>query len=106
MPALSTELRDAAIAARGFMPTDEGDALCSIGSACVNGACVAVSDGGPPSDAGVDAGARPDHVGLEGGCALGASSSRGPAAPALAAGLGLAFLASLRRRRARNGKAG
>jgi hypothetical protein len=85
---------------------DEGDALCSLGSACVAGVCVAISDGGPPPDAGGDPGPRPDHIGLEGGCALGSPGFGGGAAPFVGLGLSLAWLASSARRRSRSGKAG
>ncbi|HEX7600026.1 MAG TPA: MYXO-CTERM sorting domain-containing protein, partial [Polyangiaceae bacterium] len=79
-------------------------AECADGKTCVNQQCVGSgTDAGPvnPPDAGIDAGANPNDVAVEGG-GLGCSASGGSFASAwpILGGLALA-LAGLRRRRAR-----
>jgi hypothetical protein len=83
---------------------DNGMNVCSAGRTCDSPSktCVAISDGG--ADGGVDAGAPPDHIAFESGCAL-AGDGGGVGALAMAT-LGAAALVVRRRRAAHRAGAG
>ena len=80
--------------------TDEGADICPAGRACkataTATACVDISDAGSDAGPPVDAGAPPDHLAFESGCAIGDHGD--PRGALTLAGLGLGALVWRRRR--------